>query len=168
MTFTCSTCGLQHDLASLSFGADAPAQWNLLTEEERNSSELTAEQCVIRSSEGIHFFVRACLEIPILGKDSAFTWGVWCSLSEKSFLEMSEHWHDSDRTQFGPYFGWLCTPVPEYPDSMFMKTRVHQRAIGLRPLVELEESEHLLSVHYHRGIPEQEMQRIVSRVLHDQ
>ena len=166
MTFKCTTCGAEHDLAEISLGADAPDQWGRLTEAERAASELGGEQCVLKTEEGTHFFVRACLEIPVIGKDAPFTWGVWCSLSEKSFLEMSEHWHDPERTALGPYFGWLCTPVPGYPDSMFMKVHVHQREVGLRPLVELEPSEHPLSIHQERGIEEQELQGIVSRILH--
>jgi hypothetical protein len=40
MTFTCTTCGAEHDLDSVSFGSDAPYQWAMLSEEERNRSEL--------------------------------------------------------------------------------------------------------------------------------
>ena len=166
MNFTCTTCGAEHDLHSISFGSDAPDQWTRLSEEERNRSELGGEQCVIETSDGTHYFIRACLEIPIIGREQPFSWGVWCSLSETSFLEMSQHWHDSGRTSLGPYFGWLCTRVPEYPETMFMKTKLHQRAVGMRPLVELEESNHLLSIHQSQGIREQDMQRIVSRLLH--
>jgi hypothetical protein len=128
-----------------------------VSDEERERSELGEEQCVIETLNGTHCCIRACLEIPIVGREEPFTWGVWCSLSEKSFLEMSEHWDDPERNKLGPYFGWLCTRLPEYPDTMFMKTRVHQRPVGIRPLVELEESEHLLSIHQRFGINEDEM-----------
>lgn len=167
MTFTCTTCGAEHDLDSISFGSDAPDQWAMLSEEEQNRSELSGDQCIINARDGTHYFIRACLEIPVVGREMPFSWGVWCSLSERSFIEMSERWHDPERTSLGPHFGWLCTRVPEYPETMFMKSQVHQRAVGMRPVVELEESSHLLSFHQRHGIPEQDMQRIVSRVLHE-
>lgn len=137
MKFTCRTCGKLHDASEISFGADAPVQWGLISDRERASSVLGGEQCVIEAEDQRHFFVRACLDVPIKGTARAFTWGVWVSLSEKSFLEISDHWEDPSRTSLGPYFGWLCTKIPEYPDSVFLKTMVHQRAVGQRPIVEL-------------------------------
>jgi hypothetical protein len=166
MEFTCRTCGQTHDVAEISFGADAPVQWNLISDEERAKSELSPEVCVIEADGQRHFFVRACLDIPIAGTDRAFTWGVWVSLSEKSFLEMSVHWEDPSRTSLGPYFGWLCTKILEYPDTVFLKTMVHQRAVGQRPTVKLEKTDHLLSVDHHNGIDPARMQQIISTLLH--
>lgn len=141
-------------------------QWGLISDAERAKSELGGEQCVINAGGERHFFVRACLDVPIAGTNCAFTWGVWVSLSESSFLEMSDHWEDPCRTGLGPYFGWLCTKLPEYPDTVFLKTKVHQRAVGQRPAVELEETDHPLSVDQHHGIDPSRMQEIISKVLH--
>lgn len=166
MEFTCKTCGERHDASKISFGAQAPISWNVISDEERAASELGDEQCVIHADEQTMFFVRACLEIPIKGCEKTFTWGVWVSLSEKSFLEMSEHWYDPDRIKLGPYFGWLCTYIPEYPNTGSLKTLVHQRPVGERPLVVLEETDHPLSVDQHQGIDPARMQEIIGKVLH--
>ena len=166
MKFRCVTCGEEHDVAEMSFGSDAPTQWHLLTDDERNRSELCQDQCVIDATEETAFFVRGCLDIPIIGTERAFTWGVWVSLSEKSFLEMSEHWTDPDRENLGPYFGWLSTTIPEYPDTMYLKTSVHQRSVGTRPLVELEATAHPLAVHQREGIDRDSLFALVTRLLH--
>jgi hypothetical protein len=79
---------------------------------------------------------------------------------------MSEHWEDLARTGLGPYFGWLCTKVPEYPDTVFLKTMVHQRAVGERPVVKLEATDHPLSLDQRQGIDPKRMQEIISKVLH--
>ncbi|MBM4068236.1 MAG: DUF2199 domain-containing protein [Planctomycetes bacterium] len=168
MEFTCRTCGQRHDTGEISFGADAPAQWMLISDEEREKSELGGDQCVIEADGQRHYFVRACLEVPIQGAQQAFTWGVWVSLSEKSFREMSDHWKDPSRTSLGPYFGWLCTRLPEYPDTVFLKTMVHQRPVGLRPLVELDETDHPLSIDQRRDIEPARMQDIIRKVLHSE
>lgn len=166
MKFRCSRCGQFHDLSEISFGTDAPIQWHLLSEPERENSELCEEQCVIESADGRHFFIRTCLDIPIQNSSASFTWGVWVSLSEESFLEMAAHWDDPARTSCGPYFGWLCTKVPEYPDTVFLKTRVHQRPVGTRPRVELEPTDHPLALHQREGISQALLSRIVMNVLH--
>ena len=166
MKFVCATCRDEHDLDEISFGAEAPEQWRLLTEEEQARSELSSDQCVVESKDGRHFFVRACLDLPIRGTDRQFTWGVWVSLSEKSFLEMSERWNDPRRVETGPFFGWLCTNISVYPDTMLLKTMVHQRAVGLRPLVVLEPTDHPLAIHQRDGIESGQLQQMVAELLH--
>ena len=166
MKFTCRTCGTEHDTDQISFGADSPVQWTMISDEQCAASELGDEQCVIELDGERHYYLRACLDIPIRSTDRALTWGVWVSLSEKSFLEISDHWEDPLRTNLGPYFGWLCTKIPEYPDTVFLKTMVHQRPVGERPFVELEPTNHPLLVDQRDGIDRLRMQEIVDRVLH--
>jgi len=150
----------------ISFGANNPFQWEFLSENERKNSLLTQEQCRIKKSESTHYFIRACMDIPIKGTDQFFAWGVWVSLSEQSFLEISEHWDDPERINFGPYFGWLCTRIPEYPDTMLLKEMVHQRQIGLRPLVQLEPTDHPLAMHQRDGIESEKLKQIIIKLLH--
>ncbi len=166
MKFTCSKCGDQHDLDELSFGIDYPLQWTLLNEQEKSLSDLGSDQCVIQSSEGTSYYIRACLEIPVIGRQNAFVFGVWCSLSENSMHEMCDYWHDPIRVHKGPYFGWLCTIIPGYPDTAFMKTMVHQKAVGHRPFVVLEPTSHPLSLDQTNGISQARLKDIVVNCLH--
>jgi hypothetical protein len=166
LTIKCATCGSDHVLSEISFGANAPAQWALLSETERLNSFLGSDQCEIKTAGETHYFVRACLDIPIVGTYKTYSWGVWVSLSVKSFQEMADHWEDPGRVALGPYFGWLCTPIPGYPDTMFLKTIVHQREPGLRPLVKLEPTEHSLAAHQRDGISVDELKRMLADLLH--
>lgn len=166
MRFRCVACEKEHDLSQVSFGAAAPLQWGLLSDDERARSSLRQELCQIDGREGKSYYIRACLDIPIQGTDHTFTWGVWCSLSEKSFSEISAHWDDPDRAHLGPYFGWLCTKVPGYPSTAFLKTRVHQRALGATPTVELEPTDHPLAVDQRRGIETQRLVSLVAELIH--
>ena len=79
---------------------------------------------------------------------------------------MSEHWDDPERTNCGPYFGWLCTNVPGYPETAFLKTMVHQREVGMRPFVELERTDHPLAVEQREGVEERRLKELVVRFLH--
>src|SRR5689334_22125607 len=95
--FRCESCGEEHDFADLSLAAPAPAQWDLLSPTERASSILGREQCIIHTPEGTSFFIRAQLEIPVRAAAIDFAWGVWCSLSQRSFDEMHALWEDENR-----------------------------------------------------------------------
>lgn len=150
----------------ISFGTDAPLQWALLSQDERDRSVLAGERCEIESSEGRSFYIRGCLDIPIRGTDRNFTWGVWCSLSKDSYEEVSKHWDDPARSNIGPHFGWLCTKIPGYPDTAFLKTMLHQRDVGVRPVVELEPTDHPLAVDQRDGIDESRLSEIVTGLLH--
>lgn len=166
MRFTCASCGREHDLSELNWGADAPAMWYALSEAEREQSRLSPDQCVILARGEKSHYIRGCLDVTVRDRGSVLTWGVWCSVSENSFDEMSEHWEDPRRTELGPYFGWLCTAVPTYPDTVFLKTEIHQRPVGQRPRVELEPTAHPLAVHQREGIDSDTLRRIVVKLLH--
>lgn len=49
-------------------------------------------------------------------------------------------------------FGWLSTELPIYPDTINLKTNVHMRAVGIRPLIELEPTNHPLAMEQRNGI----------------
>ena len=138
----------------------------MLAPSEQSRSLLSDDQCVIHTKGEHHFFVRGCLDIPIVGEGRSFTWGVWVSLSEQSMKEVVTNWEEASRINLGPYFGWLCNRLPEYPDTMFLKTTVHVRPIGERPYIQLEETDHPLSVDQRDGIAATRMQEIISSVLH--
>jgi hypothetical protein len=68
----------------------------------------------------------------------------------------------------GRIFGWLCSLIPEYPDTMHLKTHVHQRAVGTRPTVELEATNHPLAIDQREGIEPERLQEIVQKLIHSQ
>lgn len=162
--YTCKSCGQFHSDLPLSYGAAAPVYWESISPKERRKrGELSSDQCVIDDQ---HFFVLGRLEIPIIGQPEPFCWLVWVSLSEKSFVRMSELWNIEGREREPPYFGWLSTALPCYPDTINLKTYVHTRPVGSRPYVELEPTEHLLAVEQRNGITMARVQEIAECILH--
>jgi hypothetical protein len=55
----------------------------------------------------------------------SLSWGVWASLSKKSFIDFQERYHEPKRSQRGPFFGWLCSHIWIYPATLNLKTMVH-------------------------------------------
>ena len=163
-SFICSVCGKKHSDLPLSYGADAPYYYDVIAVAEREQrAELTSDQCVI---DGEHFFVRGCVEIPIIDSGGVFVWGVWVSLSENNFCRAQDLWLSPKRVNEPPYFGWLSTMLPCYPETLSLKTHVHTRAVGERPFIEIEPSEHPLSLEQRNGITMFRVREIAERILH--
>lgn len=164
--YKCSTCEEFHEGLPFSYGSPAPALWFEIPEDERDDRVLlSSDQCVIDEE---HFFILGQLEIPVLdAENDLFSWNVWVSLSEKKFVRMSELWETDGRESEPPYFGWLSTALPCYPEpTLNLKTNVHTRPVGQRPFIELEPGDHPLAIEQARGITMRRVQEIAERVLH--
>jgi hypothetical protein len=97
--------------------------------------------------------VRALIRLPIVGTHTAFEWGVWVSLSEENIERTAELWETPGREVEPPMFGWLSSDLPGYePSTIELKTMVHTQPVGLRPLVEVEPTDHPLAVEQREGI----------------
>ncbi|ACL55945.1 DUF2199 domain-containing protein [Methylobacterium nodulans] len=161
--WTCACCGEQYSTLPLDFAADAPDYWYGLSAEERTSGVLTADLCTIA---GEYHFIRGCLELPIHGRSERLVFGVWVSFSEASMRRAAELWDAEVIEDEPPRFGWLSTNVRPYPRSLELKAAVHFRAGGLRPLVELEPSDHPLAREQREGISMNRVQEIVATLMH--
>jgi hypothetical protein len=99
-------------------------------------------------------FILANIELPVKDPgESQFVWTCWVSLSRQSYDQMQRLWDSPDRESQEPAFGYVSNALPTYQPSTFaLKSRVHTRAMGLRPWVELEPTEHPLAVEQREGI----------------
>lgn len=163
-SYLCHKCGQYHQGLPISYGADAPANWYQLPENERpQRAELSSDLCVIDKQ---HFFVIGNIEIPILNRNTVFSWSVWVSLSEKNFIRTYELWTSPGRESELPYFGWLNTQLPCYPQTLNLKTNVHTRPVGQRPYIELQPTDHPLAIEQRAGITWERVQEIAETILH--
>jgi hypothetical protein len=163
--FHCRGCGKYHAELPMHYGAAAPLAYYGVPEAERETRTLlSSDQCVI---DGEHFFIVGNLEIPVAGEKQRFSWDVWVSLSKENFKRAFQLWNTPGRESEPPYFGWLSTALPGYPDTLHLKTHVHTRAVGRRPFVELEPTDHPLAVEQRAGITLDRVQEIAELVLHD-
>jgi hypothetical protein len=162
--YTCRCCGQYHPELPLHYGVPAPEYWFAIAPEERERRCLLgSDQCIIDEE---HFFILGNLEVPVLDSDERFSWDVWVSLSAENFARGSKLWERAGRESEPPYFGWLSTALPGYPDTVNLKTLVHTREVGRRPLIELEPTAHPLAVEQREGITWERVQEIAELVLH--
>lgn len=161
--FRCRSCGEVHE-GIPSFGWDYPVQYLEVPEHDRRRRcHLTSDTCVI---DGQFFFVRGCLEVPVVGQHEPMSWGVWTSLSEKNFLHFEELFDEPNRASHGPFFGWLSAHIWIYPDTVNLKAAVHLRDDGIRPHVDLEPTDHPLAVEQRQGITVERVAEIYEKMVH--
>jgi hypothetical protein len=162
--FICKSCGQFHEGLRLAFGFEAPAHYYTLKPDEFSERcQLSTDQCIIDQK---YYFIRGVLEIPVQGSEDRFEWGVWVSLSETNFKRASELWNTVGREKEPPYFGWLSSALPLYPDTLNLKTIVHTRPVGLRPRIQLESTNHPLAIEQRTGITLERVKEIASKLLH--
>ncbi len=125
--------------------------------------DVTPDQCVVDEKS---FFIRGHIMLPIIGRAETFEWSVWCSLSETSFLHASERWFQAERVNDAPYFGWLFSKLPCYPDTLRLKTDVKSREVGVVPEVILHPADHPLYREQQQGISWQRVLEFAHEILH--
>jgi len=160
MTYTCSCCGEVHeDLADITFDRPGYAA-NIPEAEQTDRVVLNEDLC---SVDGEHYFIRGVLKIPIHDYEEDLGFGVWVSQKKENFESYIDNY---DTAEIGPFFGWLSN------EFMFggkpttnLKTMAHFQGNGLRPLIELEESDHPLSIAQKNGISLDEAWRIAHDYL---
>lgn len=77
----------------MGYSQAAPAVWEP-TMESRQDCLLSSDQCVVDAQ---HYFVKGLIEIPVVGKDEPFCWGVWVSLSRENFSRTADLWDTPQR-----------------------------------------------------------------------
>lgn len=161
--FRCRSCGQMHE-GIPSFGWDYPLQYLEVPEDQRvRRCVLTSDTCVIDDQ---FYFIRGCLEVPVIGGQDPLSWGVWTSLSADNFRHFEKLLHEPRRSHHGPFFGWLCSHVRLYPETLNLKTMVHLRNDGVRPFVELEPTDHPLAVEQRTGITLDRVREIYESMIH--
>jgi hypothetical protein len=168
--YTCKTCGQYHEGLPFSYGSPAPAfVYSLSEADQRSRVKLSSDQCEVRGSrlfdEG-NYFVVGNIDIPVIGATEVFRWSVWVSLSKTNYKRMGKLWNKQGREKEPPYFGWLSTSLPVYPETLNLKTNVHTQAVGVRPFIELEPTDHPLAVEQRNGITMDRVQEIAEIILH--
>ena len=162
-SFLCKCCGERHEgLPDLAF--DAPYYYDDLSKDQKRTiATKDADLCTIANED---FFIRGILLIPIIGMDAEFGLGVWVSLSQRNFQRYVELYDAADPTAEGPFFGWFSNRLPSYPETLSLKTNVHLQPYPNRPQIELEPSDHPLSVHQRHGINVVALQNFIEANLH--
>jgi len=137
---------------------------NLKSEDRDLRGVVGTDQCIVDET---WFFVRGCLEIPILGCGEPFLWGLWASIRQEVFDEISECWSQEGRERtHGPFKGRLANSLSVYPETLNLKIAIRMQRVGTRPLFFVEEAEHQLGIEQRLGITQTRAMELASFLLH--
>ncbi|MGQ3053724.1 MAG: DUF2199 domain-containing protein [Roseateles sp.] len=166
--FKCSCCGEIHE-GSPSIGYRMPDQYASLSDEQRVSmGKIDSDFCTVTHDEGTDYFIRAVLEVPIHGVEEPFLWGLWVSLSEKSFRRYAETYDDP--VEGDGFFGWVCNAIPAYPFGESRPADVVVQLGRQRPTIVLhrgEPEDDPLVIDQVHGISISRAQQLAERAFHE-
>ncbi|WP_158962923.1 DUF2199 domain-containing protein [Myroides fluvii] len=165
MNYTCANCGQEHDdWPALVY--PTPLSYAELTDEEKKKAELTSDLCVIQNPTDTYYFVRVVLIQTVVDACQDLDYGVWVSLSEKSFKEYCDNY---DNKEFKTtYFGWFNNHIAPYPfeTCMGIGTNVEVDNERGRPFIYLHQKENNDLVHdFYTGITTEEATRRIKVAL---
>jgi hypothetical protein len=161
--FTCSCCSKVHQGVP-SFGVDAPMYFYQVPENERDERTfLSSDTCVIDDKD---FFIKGCLEMPVLGCDDLFSFNAWVSLSETNFFKFQDLLDVEEREHHEPMIGWFSTWIYPFEDTEKLIAKIHFRNNGIRPFLELQPTEHPLALAQKNGITKEKIQEIYEHYVH--
>ena len=137
-SFLCSSCGTMHAGLPQSFAADFPDRYANLSRDERElRATISSDQCLIDHEE---FYIRGCLEIPVLGCEEPFLWGLWARVKEDIYDEIAANWQVAGREKTtGPYKGRLANALSIYPETLNLRVEIKMQPVGVRPTFMVEE-----------------------------
>lgn len=162
----CTCCGREMMGTPNSFSMSAPwPKWSAAPDDPisdrdfKRRVKLTADTCIVDEQL---FWVRGVIELPIIGAEEPFMWGVWASIHPDAFADMQRRLDTPGRENDPPTFGWLLSEIPGYDlTTELLKVMVHTRPVGLRPWFEVEPGSHLLATEQTEGISIERWHRLV-------
>ncbi|WP_423148126.1 DUF2199 domain-containing protein [Rubrolithibacter danxiaensis] len=162
--YTCSCCGQEHfEFPALTF--KSPDNYDTLSHQDKEIiAEISSDFCVITHSDQTDRFIRCTLTQKVIDHCEDLEYGLWVSLSEKSFNDYSENFDNENHET--KYFGWLCNDIPEYEFKESIPTTVFTRAGNQRPeIVPHEDFDHQFVKDYYNGITKDEAERRIKTML---
>lgn len=162
--YTCSSCGQEHEeWPALVYSS--PTHYNDLTDEEKKTiAELKNDFCVIRYPDQTDIFIRCTLTQKVIDHCEGLHYGLWVSLSEKSFQDYSDNFNNENYVT--SYFGWLSNQLPHFDDMSKIPTTVFTRTRNDRPdIVPHEDFDHQFVRDHYDGITKQEAERRIREML---
>jgi len=164
MTWTCATCGQEHEGLPLDFGFDEPSYWD---GGRSDGDFVDTDLCAWTDDDGTRcYFIRGVLEIPVPKIGGRFAYGVWGSLSEESYERVVARWDDPRRVDDEPYFSWLSNSIPGYPETLSLRANVTTGTLDLRPSIVLLDDDHPLAIEQRDGITTARVEEIVGLLMH--
>ena len=162
--FKCPECGQIHsEWPALVFSS--PANYNCLSEQERSElGRLGSDFCEIHYQDQIDRFIRVTLTQQVHDTCENLEYGLWVSLSEVSYSDYRDNIDNENHETV--YFGWLCSDIPEYDDTMSIPCNVVTKSGNSRPeIFPHDDFDHPFVEDYYNGITKMEAEKRINNMM---
>lgn len=162
--FVCPTCKKTNRGVPAFRAMHAPASYYLVPSEERRARcSLAEDNCIVDRKT---YLIKGALELPVHDELEAFSWGVWVAVSEASHTVWKETRQNLRRSHVRALPGWLNSWLPLYPSTINLRVLVHLRDDGEAPSIELQPTDHLLSLEQSRGLSRDRVIQLYDLTVH--
>ena len=163
LKFTCECCGKVHDSwPALAFGTPSPYH-ELSPKEKKTLGTISADFCVIRYEDQTDRFIRAVLNQKVIDHCADLEYGVWVSMSEKSFADYQANFNNNRHE--ATYTGYLSNRIPGYEHTLIIPMTVQARKGGLRPeAFPMLQFRHPFVIDFYDGISRGEAERRIKEL----
>jgi hypothetical protein len=162
--YVCSSCGKEHDeLPALGF--KTPYYYDILSDEDKqNMGNASEDFCIVAHPGQTDFFIRTTMTIPINDSCEDLDYGIWVSVSEKTYDDYEANFKSENSTQ--TYFGMICNEIRDYDESTLgINANINTRLDGKRPETIPHEGEHNLIKDYQNGITLEEANNRIQKAF---
>jgi hypothetical protein len=164
--YKCSTCGKIHqELPALGF--TSPEYYSMLSEADKAQiAEISDDFCVINHTDQTDRFIRAVLSITIHDSCETLDYGVWVSVSEKSFNDYARNF--KLETTKPIYFGRISNEILDYKTTTLgLHVNVKVRSGGIRPEILPHLTEHPLIEDWENGITLEDAKNRINQAINN-
>lgn len=161
--YVCSECGETHsDWPALTF--KSPANYNFLSKQEQSElGKLDSDFCEIHHDDQIDRFIRVTLTLKVNDACENLDYGLWVSLSEISYSDYKVNFDNKNHETV--YFGWLCSNIPQYEDTMLIPCDVMTKSGNSRPQIFPHKNfDHPFVRDYYNGISKLEAEKRINEM----
>ena len=163
--YICKCCGKEIDeWPSLTF--NSPDNYTVLSEEDKeNIAMISDDMCVIQHPDQVDRFARVTLTQKVTDHCTDLDYGLWVSLSEKSFDDYYDNYNNENHVV--TYFGWLCNDIWDYEFDKSIPMTIYTQPGNRRPIaVPHDDFDHPFVRDYYNGITKAEAEKRIHALLH--
>jgi hypothetical protein len=160
--WTCGYCNETHTELQLDIALRVPDPALAIPEEDRCPPRVVLkEDFAIVDRQA---FLRCVIEIPIVGIDDTFNWGVWIALADRDMDSIMDSWSRRDIEIYPCYAGRLGNDIDRrfYPPTRDLPVQVRPRST-IRPSAIVESIDHPLAIEQRDGIALDRVRAITHR-----
>ena len=162
--YTCSCCGQEHyEWPALTF--KSPDNYDSLSQTDKETiAEIDSDFCIVNHPDQTDKYIRGTLKQKVNDHCEDLEYGLWVSLSEKSFDDYSDNYNNENHET--TYFGWLCNDIPEYEFNASIPRTVFTRTGNQRPeIVPHKDFDHPFVKDYYDGISKHEAEKRIKTMV---